>query len=76
MLTESELLRLAVGKRGMAWRARLWSGRLATPEDQARLLAYADQLAAEADDLERQADSAGATAESAATSCTVSPVQG
>lgn len=55
MLTSSEMISLAEDKRGKAERARRWSDAMATPEDQGRLLAFAEELEDEANDLERRA---------------------
>ena len=55
MLTVSEMLSLAESKRDKAEHARRCSSLLATPEDQGRLLVFAQELDDEADDLERRA---------------------
>ena len=55
MLTVREMLSLAENKRDKAERARRWSGVLVTPEDQGRLLVFAQELEDEAEELERQA---------------------
>lgn len=56
MFTIIEMQSLADNKRDKAVRARRWAERLATVEDQVRLLQFADELDAEASALERQAD--------------------
>lgn len=49
------MISLAESKREKATRARRWSSALATPEDQGRLLVFAEELEDEANDLERRA---------------------